>query len=379
MGVDEGNVRGDFRFDDEGVEVVWDVVEDVGAVADLAKGTEGSNGEGAIEEGAGDEAEGDKAGGEEVDDGEAPGEPPDGWLVGEVVAPERVEEVNGGQGEGDAGEPAEGREDGEALGAAEQKGEEAAEQKRVDAQGSEAVGELEVDEGAREQEDGELAQNGESDHYSEADGHETAAVFDEEDHGGPDEVELLFYAERPEVAEVEHGVKATGALEPGVAGPEKVGILGEGVKEADEVAEVEGPEYPVSAPLPVEERGGEEEDEEDAVIEGEDAEGAADVEVSNAVPGVAGVVEDAGNEETGEDEEEVDAGPAPGQVDVVLCDNEDEREGSEAVKGGVVGAVFGAGLAGVSGDGAIRGDGQGRRVRHRRWSIASGIGLGTVL
>ncbi len=79
---------------------------------------------------------------------------------------------------------------------------------------------------------------------------------------------------------------------------------------------------------------------EDAEEEREDAQGAAEVEVADAVRLVACVVEDAGDQEAGEDEEEVHASPAPRHIEVVLGEDEKEGHGAEAVERGIVGGPY---------------------------------------
>ena len=51
----------------------------------------------------------------------------------------------------------------------------------------------------------------------------------------------------------------------------------------------------------------EEQDEENAIVKGEDAEGAAGVKIFEEVRQMQGVLQDAGDEETGEGKEEIDS------------------------------------------------------------------------
>ena len=150
----------------------------------------------------------------------------------------------------------------------------------------ERVGEGGPDEDAEEEgpdEDGE----------AEAEG--GLAGFLENEEEGPDEVELLFDGEAPEVKDLEG--RGDGAGEIGEVGH----VLEEEGEDADAAERgLEGSR----------EGGSGEEDKEGEEIEGKDAEGAAGVEVAGPVGFAEGVPEDAGDEEAGEDEEEGDAGPA---------------------------------------------------------------------
>ena len=102
----------------------------------------------------------------------------------------------------------------------------------------------------------------------------------------PEEVELLFDAERPEVPDVE----VEGVAEPstdGCAEGEPVEAIGVAwlmkKEEAGVVAEVGRPERPTPVPLPVRHGKEQQDHDPDKVVEREDTQGAADGEVAVAV------------------------------------------------------------------------------------------------
>jgi hypothetical protein len=84
----------------------------------------------------------------------------------------------------------------------------------------------------------------------------------------------------------------------------------------------------------VQEWGEDEEDEESAVIEGKDAQGAASVELGEKARVGTCIEQDAGDEESGEDEEEVDAEEP--EVEGVAEKPSDAASGGEVAKKGVV-------------------------------------------
>ena len=89
---------------------------------------------------------------------------------------------------------------------------------------------------------------------------------------------------------------------------------------ASVVAEVKEREHPGGAPEPMEDGRSEKRAEENGVVKGEDAQGAAHIEVANAVRLIARVVQDAGDEKAGEHKEKVDADPSPVHSEVVWGD-----------------------------------------------------------
>jgi len=182
-----------------------------------------------------------------------------------------------------------------------------------------------------------------------------AAVGEEDDHG-PDEVELLFDGQGPEVVEREGG----GGLK-GVAGQ-----VGEVLKEEDEDQQRFKLQEVSSG-----EQAGDGGGQQGGDVEGKDAESAAGVEVTQAVQGAVGFPKAAGDEEAGEGEEENDAAPAElGKVAeealggvggletaaVVKDEDEEDGEAAEAVEGRVA-SSFGDG-GGGSGAGARRTSGR---------------------
>ena len=122
-----------------------------------------------------------------------------------------------------------------------------------------------------------------------------AAAVGEKDDERPDEVELFFNGEGPEVVERQRG----GGTE-GVGGE-----VGEVLQEEDE--DEQWPKLDkVGAGVQGSAGGGEQGED----VNGKDAESAVDVEVTQALKGVAGLPKRAGDEEAGEGEEEDDAAPA---------------------------------------------------------------------
>ncbi len=139
--------------------------------------------------------------------------------------------------------------------------------------------------------------------------------------------------------------------------------------------------------------GGAEEDEEQREeVEGEDAEGAAGVEVAGPVGLAEGVPEDAGDEESGEGEEEGDAGPAGFEdvgneandgvvravsASVVVEQDEEDGEAADAVEGGDVLLEAGGERVGVTESaGAGMGIGDRGGVEAHGGSLAGGDGGG---
>jgi hypothetical protein len=104
--------------------------------------------------------------------------------------------------------------------------------------------------------------------------------------------------------------------------------------------------------------------EEDTVIEGKDAQRAADIKVAGTVSIVTGVEEDAGNQKAGEDKEDVYTRPTPRDGVVVLKEHHEECDGAETVKRGIKGTIFGHRAFGVAGDGQA--GGHQRDLRFRR-------------
>jgi len=129
---------------------------------------------------------------------------------------------------------------------------------------------------------------------AEAEAQRGATSVAEQQKEWPDEVELLFYREAPEVME---GKGWNGEGHGGQAG---------------EILQEEGVEVKRAEWVALEEHYDGAEDER-CVVEREDAQGAADVEVAEEVGFAGGVPEDAGDEEAGEREEELNACPAGGR------------------------------------------------------------------
>jgi hypothetical protein len=172
-----------------------------------------------------------------------------------------------------------------------------------------------------------------------------AAVCEEQD-DRPKEVELLFYRQRPEMVERQ-----------GRGGAERVaGEVREVLEENDEdqeraeLGKVRTVEY-----------GGDGYSEQGEEVEGQDPEGAAGVEVTQANEVVGGFPKASGDEEAGEGEEEDDAGPAElGEVAgealgglggleasaVVEDEDEEDGEAAEAVECDIA-PSFGDGRVGV--------------------------------
>ncbi len=108
------------------------------------------------------------------------------------------------------------------------------------------------------------------------------------------------------------------------------------IEEAGVVAEVEEPKDPGRAPEPVCDGFGDERQEQNAVVERKDTQGATHVEDAKAMGGVASVVEDAGDKEARENEEDIDASPAPVELglegsEVVLDEDHENGDGAKAI------------------------------------------------
>ena len=325
-------------------------VEDVEAVADAAEPAEWGEGEDlARQAGAQDQGNGRCCG--DTDGGQAE---PELHGVGEI---ERASEVAGPEIDAEAGEEgglgvfaddpvgaglaaggrgavAHGERDGAAEGEGSALGEEEVVVEVVDA------GAFEGGKGV----DGEKEELGDAEE-PEAEAEGVAAAVREEQNDRPDEVELLFYGEGPEVVEGKEG----GVVE-GVGG--QVGEVLEEEDEDEERLELG------DGGAGVERAGGGGGEGQD--VEGKDAEGAADVEVAQAVALTDGVPQAAGDEEAGEGEEENDAEPAGlgdetdeadgglgGLEAAAVVEDEDHEDGeaAEAVEGDVA-AGFGDGRGG---------------------------------
>ena len=255
------------RAEAMGEERVEGVVEDVEAVAVLAEEAQDAMVEEAGGAAGGEQGHCDEGGGGDADKRGAEGLLDSAVIEAEAVVGESHEEY----GDGAEGEDPWG--DGEravAVLSAEQEGEDAAEEEVVGAGEGRAHGEVGVGEVGVEQDDesanAEDAEAGEG--GGEDEGSEAAEAKDDE---RPDKVELLFDLQAPEVADVD-------------VGEDELAHLAEG--EVGGVGEVEP--LPV-VPLQVQWVGEGEECEEDTVVEREDAEGAASVEVAEEVGLVEGV------------------------------------------------------------------------------------------
>jgi hypothetical protein len=155
--------------------------------------------------------------------------------------------------------------------------------------------------------DGEIRnavrEEGEAQEWAEQDGggaeEEEAAFFAEEEDGdGPDEIELLFNGEGPEVREGE-----------GVGAP----VVADGGSDEGGVLEVERERQEFAVVVDAEDEGSDGKGSEHTVIKRKDAEDSASVELAKEGGVGEGIVEDSGNEEAGEDEEEVDAAGTKGE------------------------------------------------------------------
>lgn len=165
---------------------------------------------------------------------------------------------------------------------------------------------------------------------------------------GPKKIKLLFHAQGPKVAEKDPraGAGAENAEDDVLGGL----VYRASMDDAEEIGEVGGPKEPAGVPLPMRQRLGEENEEKDGIVQGEDAQGAAQVEVARAVGLVGGVEQDASDEKAGKDEEAVHTDPAEPEVAVVVKENRQERRGAQAVQSGVEDAVAGRGAGGRAGD-----------------------------
>ncbi len=129
----------------------------------------------------------------------------------------------------------------------------------------------------------------------EAEAKGVAAAVGEEEDDRPEEVELLFDGEGPEVVERQRGGGAEGVA----------GEVREVLKEEDK--DQQRPELSEMRSMEKGVDGGGHKGED---VKGKDAEGAVGVEVPQARDGVVGLPKAAGDEEAGEGEEEDDAAPA---------------------------------------------------------------------
>ena len=130
-------------------------------------------------------------------------------------------------------------------------------------------------------------------------GHRAAscAVPDDE---RPDQVELLFDRQAPEVGQKSEPARMVERDAPIT----QIGPVPDLLGDQSDVVE---------AMIPPEERANDEDCDENGVIEGKNAQGSADIERASAPRRVARVPENACDQETGEDEEEVDTRPAQGR------------------------------------------------------------------
>ena len=169
----------------------------------------------------------------------------------------------------------------------------------------------------------------------EAEAESVATTVGEEQDERPEEIELLFDGERPEVIER----KGVGGLEGG--GGEVGKILKEEDKDGQRPELGEGGTVSIGKDCCSEEHG---------EVEREDAESSADVEVAQAVGEADGVPKAACDEKSGEGEEENDSEPAglrdvaeepdsggggPEAAAVVEDEDQENGEATEAVKCGV--------------------------------------------
>jgi hypothetical protein len=147
---------------------------------------------------------------------------------------------------------------------------------------------------------------------------EAAAFAQQEDGDGPNEIELLFDGERPEVREGKTGW---------------AGVVANAFSDKIRVLEVEGEGYKLVVKVEAEKESGDGEDRKDSIVEGKDAQGTASVELAEESGIGERVVEDSRNQEAGEDEKEVHATGTEGEGLVA-----DGFEGGVRVGGEEVGA-----------------------------------------
>ncbi len=145
------------------------------------------------------------------------------------------EEDNGRE---DGEHNARGRQDVAGEGSAQYEGEAAAEQQRIDAEGCPTVEDLLLEQEVGQGLTGGVARKWAEDDSCEAELEEPSAVTNEEDEPGPDEVELLFNAERPEVAKVELDVREGEAVEMAIGQALQRRVRSHGAKAAQEVADI---------------------------------------------------------------------------------------------------------------------------------------------
>jgi hypothetical protein len=184
----------------------------------------------------------------------------------------------------------------------------------------------------------ERAEKGAQEKGASAEDEETVTCAQQENRDGPDEIELLFDGERPEVRKRKS------------RGP---GVVAKALRNEVGVLEVEGEGEELVMEVEAEDEGGQGEGGEDAVVQGEDSKDAAGVELTKEAGIWERVVEDTGDEETGEDEEEIDAagaksegfvdegferGVGGGGKEVRTSDAED-REATDAVECGKMARV----------------------------------------
>jgi hypothetical protein len=211
------------------------------------------------------------------------------------------------------------------------------------------IEELVLEDGCRDDEDTEQAEERRDEDDGETDVAESDAIFDGEDDKRPDEVELLLDAERPKMAKLEVGERREGEAMQ-VFETDATVNEGRGKDERGVVAEIESPETPGWEPDPVKDGVEQKRNQQYAVVKRKDAQDTASIEVAKAVFCTACVVEDARNEEAGEDEEDVDTDPAPAQlawvIEIVFEEDEKDRNGSQAIECGIEALVFRQGKAG---------------------------------
>ncbi len=223
------------RAEAVGEEGVDRVVEDVEAVAVLAEEAERLRAEDAGRAAGRDEGHSDEGGETDADEGGS-----EGLLEGAVVEAEAAVGEGHEQYGDEAKEedPGGDREDAVAVSGAEQKREDAAEEEVVGAGEGGAHGEVTVGE-VRLEEDDEGADAEDTEAGEERGSDERSEVAEAEDDERPEEVELLFDLQAPEVADVDVGedelahraegkVGGVREVEPLPAVPQEVQGVGEG-------------------------------------------------------------------------------------------------------------------------------------------------------
>lgn len=233
-----------------------------------------------------------------------------------------------------------------AMGTSVEEGDQRANHKRVETEGRRVEDDSAADKSFRHVGHSKDARARHQDDAGDADGYKFTAIAHRKYDPWPQQVELLFDAERPEVTKPEIETRIGSRDQVCIReGANKV-IVQMRIEKTQKVAEVERPRDPLPCPCPMHQWRKQEDGEKNPVVQRKNAQGAADIEVADAVRVVPRVIEDAGDEKAREHEKNVDTGPPIRHAHIVPEKDAVERHRAQSIEGWEVCAALRQGVFG---------------------------------